>query len=63
MAEQLPSIPENTCRVCTQVTSPACARSAMAGASSACGALPATACKALCRCVDCREPFDYFKPL
>ena len=22
-----------------------------------------TACKALYRCVDCREPFDYFKPL
>lgn len=22
-----------------------------------------TACKALCRCLDCREPFDYFKPL
>ncbi|WP_457766325.1 PaaD-like zinc ribbon domain-containing protein, partial [Burkholderia contaminans] len=21
-----------------------------------------TACKALYRCVDCREPFDYFKP-
>jgi ring-1,2-phenylacetyl-CoA epoxidase subunit PaaD len=22
-----------------------------------------TACKAMYRCVDCREPFDYFKPL
>ena len=22
-----------------------------------------TACKALYRCIDCREPFDYFKPL
>ena len=22
-----------------------------------------TACKALYRCLDCREPFDYFKPL
>jgi ring-1,2-phenylacetyl-CoA epoxidase subunit PaaD len=21
-----------------------------------------TACKALYRCLDCREPFDYFKP-
>jgi len=21
-----------------------------------------TACKALYRCIDCREPFDYFKP-
>jgi ring-1,2-phenylacetyl-CoA epoxidase subunit PaaD len=21
-----------------------------------------TACKALFRCLDCREPFDYFKP-
>ncbi|MFN3565736.1 MAG: phenylacetate-CoA oxygenase subunit PaaJ, partial [Burkholderiaceae bacterium] len=23
----------------------------------------ATACKALYRCRDCREPFEYFKPL
>ena len=22
-----------------------------------------TACKAMYRCIDCREPFDYFKPL
>lgn len=26
-------------------------------------AFGATACKALYRCVDCREPFEYFKPI
>ena len=26
-------------------------------------AFGATACKALYRCLDCREPFEYFKPL
>ncbi len=26
-------------------------------------AFGATACKALCRCIACREPFEYFKPL
>jgi ring-1,2-phenylacetyl-CoA epoxidase subunit PaaD len=26
-------------------------------------AFGSTACKALHRCLDCREPFDYFKPL
>ncbi len=26
-------------------------------------AFGATACKALHRCVDCREPFEYFKPI
>ncbi len=26
-------------------------------------AFGSTACKAMYRCIDCREPFDYFKPL
>jgi ring-1,2-phenylacetyl-CoA epoxidase subunit PaaD len=26
-------------------------------------AFGSTACKALYRCEDCREPFDYFKPI
>jgi len=28
----------------------------------ACPQFGSTACKALYRCIDCREPFDYFKP-
>ena len=42
---------------------PSPARAAAACTPSALSAFGSTACKALYRCLDCREPFEYFKPL
>ncbi len=40
----------------------ACPRCASANTEQL-SAFGSTACKAMYRCLDCREPFDYFKPL
>lgn len=43
------------------VAAPACPRCGSAHTERL-AQFASTACKALYRCVDCREPFDYFKP-
>lgn len=43
-------------------TSPACPRCGSARTERL-SAFGATACKSLHRCLDCREPFEYFKPI
>lgn len=43
------------------VAAPACPRCGSARTERL-AQFASTACKALYRCVDCREPFDYFKP-
>jgi ring-1,2-phenylacetyl-CoA epoxidase subunit PaaD len=44
-----------------QVDRPACPRCGSAHTERL-AQFGSTACKALYRCIDCREPFDYFKP-
>ena len=46
----------------TQVSSPACPLCASVH-TLLLSQFGSTPCKALYRCLDCREPFDYFKPL
>ncbi len=50
---------EATIHVVRRVACPLC-KSARTERLSAFGA---TACKALYRCLDCREPFEHFKPI
>jgi ring-1,2-phenylacetyl-CoA epoxidase subunit PaaD len=50
---------ESTIRIVRRVACPRC-NSARTERLSAFGA---TACKALYRCIDCREPFEHFKPI
>ena len=46
----------------TAVTPPPCPRCQSAG-TECLSAFGSTACKALYRCLSCREPFEFFKPL
>ncbi|WP_445662450.1 PaaD-like zinc ribbon domain-containing protein [Burkholderia contaminans] len=48
-------------RLSEGVAAPACPRCGSARTERL-AQFASTACKALYRCVDCREPFDYFKP-
>ena len=49
-------------RTQSKVHSPACPRCGSADTEML-SSFGSTACKALCRCVSCREPFEYFKPI
>lgn len=59
------SICRRACRAAEQagkvIATPACPRCGSAQTEQL-SAFGATACKALYRCTDCREPFEYFKP-
>jgi ring-1,2-phenylacetyl-CoA epoxidase subunit PaaD len=54
-----PAVPEPA--VPEPPASPACPRCGSAHTERL-AQFASTACKALYRCIDCREPFDYFKP-
>jgi ring-1,2-phenylacetyl-CoA epoxidase subunit PaaD len=50
---------ESTIRIVRRVPCPRCS----SARSERLSAFGATACKALYRCLDCREPFEHFKPI